>query len=203
MSAPGRSGIDVSHLDTVPYGFRNLLSWGTLGFMIIEGFTLLLMIASYLYLRQNEVTWPPGRTPRPDLLIPTLNTLLLLAVIVPMQRVKKAAERQDRRAVARGLFIATGMTVAVNVLRWFELMALNVKWDAHAYASAAWGVVVLHSTLTVVDVFETGTLGVLFASGRAMRKHYPDAVDAGLYQWFLSLAWVPVYLVVYWGPRVL
>jgi cytochrome c oxidase subunit III len=203
MSAVERRVIDVSHLERVPFGRRSLLWWGTIGFMVIEGFTLALTIASYLYLRQNEYDWPPGRTPDPDLLIPTINTLLLLLVIVPMATVGRAARRMDRRAVARGLLIATGMSVVVNVLRWFELMALNVRWDAHAYASAAWAVVVMHSTLTFVDVFETGTLGVLFLSGKARRKHYPDACDAALYQYFLSLAWIPVYLVIYWGPRVL
>ncbi len=109
----------------------------------------------------------------------------------------------DRRAVATALLIGTGMTIVVNVLRWWELMALNVKWDAHAYGSAAWAVVVMHTTLTVVDVFETGTLGALFLTRKARRKHYPDVEDAAFYQYFLSLAWVPVYLIVYWGPRLL
>jgi cytochrome c oxidase subunit III len=202
MSAP-RAGIDVSHLPSVPYGHRSLLWWGTLGFMVIEGFTLVLVIASYFYLRTNEFDWPPGRTPNPDLLIPTLNTLLLLLVIVPMRAAGQAARRQDRAAVARGLLIATGITIVVNVLRWFELMALNVRWDAHAYGSAAWAVVVMHTTLTVVDVFETGTLGTLFLTGKAKRKHYPDVEDATFYQYFLSLGYIPVYLVAFWSPRLL
>jgi cytochrome c oxidase subunit I+III len=195
--------IDVSGLTTVPFGHRSLLWWGTMGFAVIEGFTLLLMLAAYFYLRTNEFEWPPGRTPNPDLLIPTINTVLLLLVIVPMRAVDKAAKRFDRRAVARGLAIATALTVVVAVLRWWELLALNARWDAHAYGSAAWGVVVLHATLIVVDVFETGTLWWLFASGKARRKHYPDAVDAADYQYFLSAAWVPLYFAVYWGPRLL
>jgi len=133
-----RRVLDASALPTVVFGKRSLLWWGTLGFAVIEGFTLLLMVASYFYLRTNEFEWPPGRTPNPDLLIPTINTVLLLLVIVPMAGVKKAAERMDRRAVARGLMIATVMTIPVNVLRWYELLALNARWDAHAYASAAW-----------------------------------------------------------------
>jgi cytochrome c oxidase subunit III len=201
--SPGRRVVDASGLPTVTFGHRNLLWWGTLGFAVIEGFTLVLMAASYLYLRTNEYGWPPGRTPNPALLIPTLNTILLLLVIVPMHGVKKAAERFDRMGVARGALIATAMTVGVAVLRWYELMALGVRWDAHAYASVAWGLVVLHATLIVVDVFETGTLGLLFLSGRARRKHFPDAADAADYQYFLSLVWVPVYLITYWGPRVL
>lgn len=198
-----RTVLDASALPTVIFGKRSLLWWGTLGFMVIEGFTLLLMVASYFYLRTNEFDWPPGRTPNPDLLIPTINTVLLLLVMVPMWFVGRAARRMDRMAVGRGMVIAAAMTIPVNVLRWYELLALNARWDAHAYASAAWGVVVLHSTLILVDVFETGTLGLMFLLGKARRKHYPDAADAADYQFFLSLVWVPLYFIVYWMPRLL
>jgi cytochrome c oxidase subunit I+III len=171
--------------------------------MVIEGFTLVLMAASYLYLRQNEYDWPPGRTPDPDLLIPTINTALLLLVMVPMHYVERASERFDRAGVTRGLFIAMLMTLPVMILRWYELLALNARWDTHAYASAAWATVVLHTTLLVTDFFETGTFTALFASGRAQNKHYPDTADAALYQYYLSLSWVPLYLLVYWGPRIM
>jgi heme/copper-type cytochrome/quinol oxidase subunit 3 len=202
MSEP-RAVLDASELPTVVFGKRSLLWWGTLAFMVIEGFTLLLMVASYFYLRTNEFEWPPGRTPDPDLLIPTINTVLLLLVMVPMWLVGKAAKRMDRMAVARGMLVAAAMTIPICVLRWFELLALNARWDAHAYGSVAWGVVVLHFTLIIVDVFETGTLGLLFLLGKARRKHYPDAADAADYQFFLSLVWVPLYFIVYWMPRLL
>ena len=42
--------------------------WGTLGFMVIEGWTLALLAAMYFYIRQNFLTWPPLRTPLPSLL---------------------------------------------------------------------------------------------------------------------------------------
>jgi cytochrome c oxidase subunit III len=198
-----RRVLDVSGLSTVPFGRKSLTWWGTLGFMVIEGFTLALMSASYFYLRLNESAWPPGRTPVPDLLFPTLDAAWLLLVILPMLRAKRAAERRDRRAVGRWLLVATLMTVPALALRWLALLALQVRWDAHAYASAAWGVVVLHATLVVTDLFETGTLAAIFLSGRAEKKHYPDAADAADYQLYLSLAFVPLYLIVYWGPRVL
>ncbi|HEX2208263.1 MAG TPA: hypothetical protein VHG93_11325 [Longimicrobium sp.] len=202
MSAQ-RTVYDASHLPTVVFGKRSLLWWGTLGFMVIEGFTLLLMVAGYFYLRTNEFEWPPGRTPDPDLLVPTINTVLLLVVVVPMWFAGKAAKRMDRAAVTRLLLLSAALAVVVNVLRWFELLALNARWDAHAYASAAWGVVVLHTTLTIVDLFETGTLGTLFLMGKARRKHYPDVADAADYQLFLSGIWVPLYFIVYWMPRLL
>jgi heme/copper-type cytochrome/quinol oxidase subunit 3 len=198
-----RKVLDVSRLPTVTFGHRSLPWWGTLGFAVIEAFTILLMVASYFYLRLNEYRWPPEGTPNPDLLIPTINTLLLLLLILPMWAVNRAAKRFDRRGVTRGLVVATLLTVPVVVLRWFELVALNVRWDTNAYGSAAWGVVVLHATLLLTDLLETGAFAWLFLSGKAQRKHFPDASDAADYQYYLSLLWVPLYLIIYWGPRVL
>jgi len=195
--------LDVSSLPTVSFEQHSLMWWGTLGFMVIEGFTTALMAASYLYLRKNELAWPPGHTPNPDLLAATANTVLLLLVIFPMHTAASAARRFDRRTVARWLSIATVMSVGTVVLRWYELVALNARWDAHAYGSAAWGVLVTHGTLILVDCIETGTLAALFAKGPVERKRFPDIPDAAAYQCFLSLSQIPVYLIVFWGPRIL
>jgi cytochrome c oxidase subunit III len=195
--------VDVSGLPSVEFGPKSLLWWGTLGFMVIEGFTLLLAVAAYLYLRMNQDSWPPAPIPPPDLLIPTINTILLLALMVPMRAADEAAKKYDREGVVKWLLVATLLTIPAVVLRWFDLTALNVRWDSNAYGSAAWAVVLLHGTLILFDLFETGALTVLFASGYAQVKHYPDASDAALYQYYLSLSWIPLYLIIYWGPRVL
>ena len=64
---------DVSRLPTVVFGERNLASWGTTGFMIIETFTLALCAVTYIYLRKNTSVWPPHGTPLPSLLLPSIN----------------------------------------------------------------------------------------------------------------------------------
>ena len=53
---------NVGELPTVTFGSKSLMWWGTLGFMVIEGWTTALLIVSYLYLRQNYETWPPLRS---------------------------------------------------------------------------------------------------------------------------------------------
>lgn len=195
--------LDLSGLPSVVFGPKSLPWWGTLGFIFIEAFTLLLMVAGYFYLRLNSYEWPPAGTPLPDLGVASVNTVLLVSVIYPMWKASHAASRFDRVGVARWLVVATLLTIVAVVLRWFELEALNVRWDTNAYASAAWAVLVLHATLIVVDVFETGALAVMFMLGHAEKKHYPDVSDAADYQYYLSLVWVPLYLVVYWSPRIL
>lgn len=195
--------IDVSGLPTVVFGPKSLMWWGTLGFIVIEAFTILLMVASYFYLRLNERAWPPAPTPDPDVLLPALNVLLLLAIMIPMHRADHAAKRFDRAGVIRGLSIATALAAVSIVLRYFELLALNVRWDSHAYGSALWAIVILHGTLIAVDLFETGTFAAIFLTGRARKKHYADVSDAAFYQYYLSMSWVPLYFIVYWSPRLL
>jgi heme/copper-type cytochrome/quinol oxidase subunit 3 len=194
--------IDVSTLPPVVYDHRSSEWWGTIGFMLIEGVTLALMAASYLYLRMNELDWPPGRTPDPDVLMPTVSTAILLLMMWPMYRAGAAARREDRGGVIKWLLFAVVLSVILVSLRWVDLLALNVRYDAHAYASAAWGVVLLHGTLLVADLGETIVMAAMFITGRATRKHYSDVVDAALYQYFLSLIWVPLYVIVYWSPRL-
>jgi cytochrome c oxidase subunit 3 len=201
--SPRRTVLDVSDLPTVVFGHRSLMWWGTLGFIVIEAFTIMLMVASYFYLRLDERTWPPAPTPNPDVLLPALNVLLLLVIMIPMYRADQAARRFDGAGVVRGLSLATGLALASLVLRYFELLALNVRWDSHAYGSALWAIVILHGTLLVVDTLETGTFMAIFLTGRAREKHYADVSDAAFYQYYLSISWVPLYFIVYWSPRLL
>src|SRR5690606_10590653 len=120
-----------------------------------------------------------------------------------MAKASHAAHHSDRLAVARWLWLATALSAVSSVLRVFELRGLNVRWDSNAYGSAAWGLLVLHTTLLVVDLFETGAFAVLFQLGHAQRKHFPDVSDAADYQYYLSVIYVPIYLILFWGPRLL
>lgn len=196
-----RALLDVSRLPTVTFGHRNVAWWGTLGFMVIEGTTLLVAISTYFYLRKNFTSWPPEPTPLPDLLVPTLNTILLLAIIVPMRRVDRAAKRLDRHGVKVWLVVASVMTLVAVVLRYWEIDALNTRFDSHAYGSAAWAVLVLHTTLLLIDLVETGLIALLFFVGPLEKKHFADASDAAFYQYFLSLSYVLAYVVVFLSPR--
>ena len=200
-SSRPRSVLDVSHLPTVTFGHRNISWWGTLGFMAVEATTLAACVASYLYLRKNFQSWPPLTTPNPDLLVPTINMLLLLVVIAPMAWVDRAAKRLDLRRVRIGLLVAAILSAATVVLRVWEFGALNTHWDMNAYGSAAWVTLGFHTTLLLIHFVETMVIAVLMFVGPIEKKHFSDVSDAALYQYFLSLVYVPLYLVLFLSPR--
>jgi cytochrome c oxidase subunit 3 len=199
---PLRPTVDLSELPTVTFGARSLMWWGTLGFMTIEGWTLALLVAAYLYLRQNYDAWPPLRTPNPSLLVPTINLVLLLVSLVPARLVEKAGKRLDEAAVKRWLVAMSVITVPTLILRWWELWALNTRWDSTAYGSAAWTIVGFHTSLLLLDICDTLGLTGLFLLKKLPVKTFSDAADNSFYWYFTVGVWIPVYLILYVGPRL-
>jgi heme/copper-type cytochrome/quinol oxidase subunit 3 len=194
--------IDASTLPRITFGHQNITWWATAGFIAIEGTTLVVLMVSYVYLRRNFPQWPPAPTALPDLLVPSINLVVLLSTIIPMAFARRAAQEMDLRRVRIWLVVTVLLSIVAVALRGFEFTALNVRWDANAYGSIVWMLLGMHSTLLLVDLLETTVIAAITFTRRMERKHFVDIEEAGLYQFFLSLSWVPVYLLVFIGPRV-
>ena len=199
---PLRAAGDLAELPTVTFGPRSLMWWGTLGFMVIEGWTVALLVAAYLYLRQNYETWPPLRTPYPSLLIPTINLALMLLSVIPAQAAAQAAKRLDEGAVKRWLVALSIAATIPLVVRWWELWAINTRWDTTAYGSAAWTIVGFHTSLLLLDVIDTLGLTLFYFVKPMPVKAFSDTADNSFYWYFTVGIWIPIYLTVYVGPRV-
>jgi cytochrome c oxidase subunit I+III len=192
---------DVAELPTITFGHRQIIWWGTIGFMIVESMTLLVCLASWFYLHRNFDIWPPPGTPEPDLVTGSLSLLVLLLTIVPYAVLDRAARRLDPEAVRRWLWMGTVATAAAAALRLLEFDAVGTTFDASAYGSVVWAILGSHFTLLVVDVMETGTAAMIFTLDRHEPKHFPDASDNAFYSYFLVIAWIPAYVIVYLLPR--
>jgi heme/copper-type cytochrome/quinol oxidase subunit 3 len=203
MSQPRlRSVIDLRGLPDVVFGPRDVMWWGTLGFIIIEGFTLVLCAAAYVYLTQNFSTWPPQNTPLPSLGAPSLQVLVMLVSLYPAWWTSNAARRFDLGKVRIGLVVSTAFGLAIVGLRvWELLVSLNVRWDANAYGSAQWLVLGLHGSLLLIELAEIGGMALLFWLAPVEEKHMSDVTDLEFYWFFMVLSWLPLYVLCFWLPR--
>jgi len=192
---------DVSALPTYAFGNRNIHWWGTLMFMTIEGMTIAVCAAAYLYVRKNFEAWPPPPTPLPDLVIPTIAAVLMVLSIAMMTRVHVATRKMDLRGVQRWLVIMVIVGIVLVALRWFEFKALNTRWDSNAYGSTAWATVAFHSTLLLFEVVETAVFAALMLFGPREKKHFTDVEDDAVYWYFMAAIWVPLYVLVYVSPH--
>ncbi len=197
-----RSVLDLRGLPDVVFGPRDVMWWGTLGFIIIEGFTLVLCAAAYVYLTQNFSTWPPHNTPRPSLGAPSLQVLVMLVSLYPAWWTAKAARRFDLGKVRIGLIVCTAFVCAIVGLRaWELLVSLNVRWDANAYGSVQWLVLGTHGSLLLIEFVEIAGMTLLFWLAPVEEKHMSDVTDLEFYWYFIVLSWLPLYVLCYWLPR--
>ena len=197
-----RLALELSKLPLHGHETASLTWWGTLMFILIEGTGFAIVAALYLYLASVAPAWPMDAPP-PDLLPGTLLTLILLASLVPNNLLSRWAVAGDLSKVRIGIVIMTLAGVAPLIPRIFEFPALNVSWDTNAYGSTLWALLGLHTTHLITDVGETIVLAVLMYTRHGdSRRRFGDVQDNAMYWNFVVLAWIPIYALIYWVPRL-
>ena len=197
-----RPRIDVAELPDTAFGVRDIMWWGTLGFVVIEGFTLVLCAVSWLYLRNRTGNWPPPGTPLPSLGLPTATVISMLLSIPVAIWTSRHAKRYDLHKVRIGLTLSALFGASFVVLRLLTMLyALNVKWDTNAYGSAQWLVFGVHGTLLLVEFVEVAGMALIFWIGTVEEKHFSDAADLTFYWYFMVLSWIPLYFMCILVPR--
>src|SRR3954470_2577103 len=93
-----RTVTDLSGLPTYAFGPRATTWWGTFSFCLLEGTGFALGIGGYLYLAVARPGWSPDAAPLP-LFWSGLFTAVLVASALPNFLIKRAATREDLRAV--------------------------------------------------------------------------------------------------------
>jgi cytochrome c oxidase subunit III len=198
-----RTAVDVSDLPTTTFGHRDLMWWGTIGFMAIEGTTFFVCVVSYFYLRLNFATWPPEHTLRPDLRWPTVQAALMLISNIPNYLSDRAARRADLAALRRWMVVLSIVGVLFLILRWQEFLALNVRWDSNAYGSITWLTLGFHGLVLVFQAVETIVFTLFLFGDRILERHFSDATDAATYWYFMTGSWIILYAIVFLSPRLM
>jgi heme/copper-type cytochrome/quinol oxidase subunit 3 len=197
------ASIDASVLPHTETGHRDLTWWGTITFMLAEGTTVAVCLASYFYLWRNFPQWPPERTPLPHLGAATANAVLLLVSLIPAAIAKRAADRMDESRAIRWFYVLTVLELIYLAVRVLEFRALGTRWDANAYGSIIWLTLGFHTSVVLSDAGDSIIQSAIFLAGRTEDKHIVGIGDNSLYWYFTVGLSLVVYAVVFLFPRVL
>ncbi len=195
--------IDVSGLPPYAISNQSPLFWGQVLMCLIEGTLLFILIATYFYLRLGVNAWPAPGVRLPDVTMPTLALIPLAASCVGSYLASEAAKKNSRSGMLWGLGLNLGLALVFLTMRGFEWNALNFNWASDTHGSIVWSILFLHSYDVVADLLMTFVLIVIVASGRyGPRQRIGVHVDSVLW-YFLSGIWIPLYGLIYWGPRLI
>jgi heme/copper-type cytochrome/quinol oxidase subunit 3 len=196
----------IGNLATLPestHGSRHLVWWGNLGFMLIEGTGFVLALGVYFYLFSRSQGWPPAGDPLPKLFWSGVFTIALLASEIPNLWIKRRALDHDPDGVRWGLLGLVIIGLALLVLRGFEIAALAPSWHRDAYGSVIWMLMILHTSHIVTDWGDSLVQALWLFSHQIGDDQFADVEDNCNYWTFVVLAWLPLYAVLYWLPRLL
>jgi heme/copper-type cytochrome/quinol oxidase subunit 3 len=194
---------DLSDLPTFKFGPSSLTWWGIIGFMLIEGAGFALAFAAYFFIMGHEQGWPPEGRAAPDMLAGTLFLIIILLSEYPNTLIKRAAKAGDVPTIRLLLPLMVAVGVVLLIIRGFEFNSLNCRWTDDAYASIIWAILLLHAAHILTDWLDTVVLCALMYTPVAYEPRRLGDIDENSMYWrYVWLLWIPIYLMIYWVPRL-
>jgi cytochrome c oxidase subunit III len=199
--------IDVSELPPAVEDHTSPIWWGNVFLLFIETTMFALVVGSYFYLRMNFTHWPPVRSDvslyrtDPDLGFATANLLLLIASCVPMFMVDRACLRMNTVTVRIGMAIMVLTGLGTIALRFLEFSGLKFRWDDNAYSAIIWTILGMHLLHLITGTAEN-LLMMLWVWLKGLdTRHARDVRVGAVYWYWIAAIWIPIYAIVYFGPR--
>jgi cytochrome c oxidase subunit 3 len=200
--------IDVSALPPHVMDHRSPIWWGNTLLLCIETTMFALLVGTYFYLRMNFEHWPPPRpefhlfNTKPDLGFSTANLILILVSVIPMALVDRACLRRNVRFVKLGMLVMVLVGLGTIALRFLEFSGLKFRWDDNAYAAVVWTTVGMHLLHLVTGTAENFIMTLWVWLKGMDDKHARDIRVGAAYWYWIAGIWVPLYVIIYFGPRV-
>lgn len=198
-----RPALDAATLPDQGFSQPTPIWWGNTLVIVIEAAGLAILTATYFYIRHNFDSWPPARTPLPDLPIPTLNVAVLVVSILPMWYAVKLARARDKvRVIGALLVVCAVFGIVAAVLRITEFKSVHTRWNTNAYGAIVWSILAVHFGHIIAATFETLSIAVIMFAGPVEEKSYVVVVANAVYWDFVALSWVAFYALVFLSPRL-
>ncbi len=184
------------------YGARPPFWYGMLGLILIEAVVFGSLVSSYYYLRSGAESWPLGGISKPELLLPSINALILLSSSIPMYLADSGIKKGNQRRLKIGLVIAFLLGATFLVVKVIEYSSLDYNWATNAYGSIVWTITGFHSAHVLALLLKTLVVGTLAFQGYFNERRNAAVQANGLYWHFVVAVWIPLFFTLYLFPHL-
>jgi cytochrome c oxidase subunit 3 len=156
------------------------------------------LFAAYFVIRGESGGWPPsGHLERPELLLPGLNSLLLISSSVTMQMAVRGARVGDRSRILRWLGLTLLLGGVFLLIQGYEFSSNGFGLDAGVFGSTFYiltgfhGAHVLAGLVLIAIVANRARLGLVSA------EHHTALEGASYYWHFVDVVWLFLFSTLY------
>jgi len=171
---------------------------GVIVFLCAEGMIFFGMFAAYLIYRAMAPAWPPEGTPERELLLPGINTLILISSSFVIHNADTAIKKNDVKGLRNWLFVTVVMGVIFLVGQVYEYSNLEFGLTTNLYASSFYVLTAFHGLHVTLGVLLM--IGVLWRSRK--QSHYSSEHHFGIeateiYWHFVDVIWIVLFVLLY------
>lgn len=173
--------------------------WGVLAQIVTEGALFGYLLFTYFYLAsQSEQHWPPDGLP--ELLIPGVNTAILLASSVCVWISERCIRRSMLLSSLVSMALAHILGVCFVVIQFNEWSKKNYDMTSNLYGSLYFTITGFHMLHVIVGLVILMVLLLWIAFGYFDRRRYAAVTIGGLYWHFVDVVWLFVFTTLYLTP---
>ncbi|GAB4349276.1 MAG: heme-copper oxidase subunit III [Cyanophyceae cyanobacterium] len=172
--------------------------FGIFVFLVAEAMIFLGLFAAYLTFRAVAPEWPPAGTPKLELLLPGINTLILISSSFVVHRADEAIKKDDVKSMRLWFAITAAMGAVFLVGQLYEYFHLEFGLTDNLFASTFYVLTGFHGLHVAFGLMLM--LAVLWRSRR--EGHYSSQSHFGieaaeLYWHFVDVIWIILFVLLY------
>ena len=172
--------------------------FGVVVFLVAESMIFLGLFTAFMIYRSILPSWPPEGTPELELLLPGINTVILIASSFVMHRGDTAIKKNDVAGLRFWYTLTAIMGAAFLAGQAYEYSHLGFGLTTNVFTSSFYVLTGFHGLHVTVGLLLI--LAVLWRSQKT--THYSDKEHFGveaaeLYWHFVDVVWIVLFTLVY------
>jgi cytochrome c oxidase subunit 3 len=172
--------------------------FGILVFLVAEACLFLGLFIAYLAFSLNSPVWPPEGTPERELLLPGINTLILISSSFVIHKAKPAIKANDVKGLRLWFALTALMGAIFLVGQIYEYSNLEFGLTTNLFASTFYVLTGFHGLHVAAGLLFI--LAVLWRSlrpGHYSAQHHFGVEAAELYWHFVDVVWIVLFILLY------
>ncbi|MDD5321000.1 MAG: cytochrome c oxidase subunit 3 [Methylococcales bacterium] len=173
--------------------------WGVLALIVTEGSLFGYLLFTYFYLAsQTEQHWPPDGLP--TLLMPGVNTLILLASSVFVWASERCIQRRQMHWSIASMVLALILGICFVVIQLHEWSIKTYTMTSNLYGSLYFTITGFHMLHVIVGLIILMMLLLWIVLGYFDDRRYAAVTIGGLYWHFVDVVWLFVFATLFLSP---
>lgn len=167
-------------------------------FLVAESAIFMGLFAAFLIYRTVMPVWPPEGTPELELLLPGINTIILVSSSFVMHKGQAAIKKNDVSGLKLWFGITAGMGIIFLMGQLYEYFHLEMGLTTNLFASSFYALTGFHGLHVTFGLLLI--LAVLWRSrkpGHYTSESFFGVEAAELYWHFVDVVWIILFILVY------